>query len=138
MTRKEEVAKQYDHIALAVKDLDKALRFFLDKLGAILATPKHHSQDMNMYIAEVVLGLIKIELIQDADANGPVSKYIEKEGEGLHHISILVDNIHQVISDLEGKGLQLIGKKTEGPGDKWAYISPKESFGALIQYWEYD
>ena len=137
MTQREDVIKQYDHVAIAVKELDKALSLFLDKLGAVLATPKHYAQEMNMYIAEVVLGLIKIELIQDADPQGPVARYIETKGEGLHHISILVDDIDQVIYQLETKGIKLVGKKTEGPGDKWVYISPGESFGALIQYWEY-
>lgn len=138
MAVRDDVIKQYDHVAIAVKDLDKALSFFLDKLEAVLATPKHHAQEMNMYIAEVVMGLIKIELVQDADPQGPVAKHIEKRGEGLHHISILVDDINKVISQLEIKGINLMGKKTEGPGDKWVYISPKESFGALIQYWQYD
>jgi methylmalonyl-CoA epimerase len=137
LAQKEDVVKQYDHVAIAVKDLDKALSFFSEKLGAVLATASHYEQEMNMYIAEVVLGLIKIELIQDADPQGPVAKHIETRGEGLHHISILVDDINQVISQLEAKGIKPIGKKTEGPGNKWVYISPKESFGALIQYWEY-
>jgi methylmalonyl-CoA epimerase len=137
MEQRESIIQQYDHVAIAVKNLDQALSFFLDKTGAVLATPKHYSDEMNMYIAEVVLGLLKIELIQDADPQGPVARHIEKRGEGLHHLSILVDDINQVITELEAKGVELIGKKTEGPGDKWVYISPKESFGALIQYWQY-
>lgn len=137
MTQRDEVIKQYDHVGIAVKDLDKALSFFLDKLGAVLATAKHYEQEMNIYIAEVVLGLIKIELVQDADPQGPVAKHIEKKGEGLHHISILVDDINQLISGLEAKGIKLIGKKTDGPGDKWVYVYPQESFGALVQYWQY-
>ena len=132
-----DVATQYDHVAIAVKDIDQALHFFHDRLCAEAATPKHHSPEMNMYIAEVVLGRIKIELIQDADPAGPIAKFIEKKGEGLHHVSILVDDIQKLVSDLEAKEVPLIGKQIDGPGDKWVYVSPKASFGALIQYWQY-
>jgi len=135
--QRERVKGQYDHVAIAVRDIDRALDFFLNKLGAIPVTPKQYSAEMDMYVAEVVLGLLKLELIQDASPTGPIARYIEKKGEGLHHISILVEDINQVVRELEDKGVQLMGKKTEGPGDRWVYVSPRESFGALIQYWQY-
>lgn len=132
------ISEQYDHIGIAVRNVDDTVDFFIKKLGAQLATKKYLYKPLNIYIAEVVLGKIKLEFIEDADPNGPVAKFIEKRGEGFHHISILVDDITKEARNLESRGVELTGKKIEPPGDKWFYVSLKQSFGAMIQYWEWE
>ena len=130
--------KKFDHVSIAVKDMDKALDYYINVLGGEIKTPKFLDSEMGFkfYWCDFMLGGVKIELVQPLDENDPIARYMKKHGEGLHHISLQVEDIKEALRKLEEDGSELLDKNVEGDGWKWAYISPKDSFGALIQLWE--
>jgi methylmalonyl-CoA/ethylmalonyl-CoA epimerase len=123
-----------DHVAIAVKNLDAAIAHYVDVLG--FAPPEIEvvaEQKVTTAIFGHALG--RIELICPTDATSPVAKFLEKRGEGLHHICIEVTDIEASLKDLKSKGAQLIDEvpKIGAGGAKIAFVHPKGAFGVLTE-----
>jgi methylmalonyl-CoA epimerase len=130
--------RRIDHVAIAVRDLERAKHFFIECLGGreLFCAP---FADQGYRWTTLELGSsCFIELIDPLDADGFVHRFIEKRGEGPHHITIQVDDLEATHKTLEEKGIKTFGYSEALPGWKEFYIHPKEAFGTLIQFAEFD
>src|SRR5512133_2328929 len=96
-----------EHIGIAVKDLDQAVKLYEKLLG----TPCYAIEevaDQKVQTAFFKVGATKIELLASTAADGPVAKFIEKRGEGIHHIAFAVESLPGALHELKSKGIQLI------------------------------
>ncbi len=139
-----------DHIGFAVRSIAQARKFWEEQLGAtMLRVVDHHSGDFRLGILD--LHGFCIELLEPASPDGFLSKYLEKRGEGIHHITLQTPDLEKQVETLESAGVRVVDKhfdRAEGGVD--AFISPKSSHGVLIQlgenigplnnppYWEVD
>jgi methylmalonyl-CoA/ethylmalonyl-CoA epimerase len=128
--------KKINHVAVVVDDLDAALEFWRDKLGL----PLEHIEDVPSQASKVAfmpIGEGEIELVQPTVQDSGLAKYLEKRGEGLHHLCIEVDDIKDMMNGLKEKGVRLINEEPVIlPGRKMAFIHPKSTHGVLIELYE--
>lgn len=123
-----------DHIGIAVKDLDNALPYYIETLGLkLLRIEEVESQKVK--VAFIDAGNCKIELLEPIGEEGAVAKFIEKRGEGIHHIAFGVTDIRTRMDELKEKGVQLLQEepKLGAGGAEVAFMHPKSSFGVLYE-----
>lgn len=128
--------KKINHVAVVVSDIDSALTFWRDQLGLgldhIEAVPSQASR-----VAFMSIGESEVELVQPTDPESGLGKFLEKSGEGLHHLCIEVDDIVGMLSHLKNKGVRLINEEPlQLPGRRMAFIHPKAANGVLIELYE--
>ncbi|MEW6351225.1 MAG: methylmalonyl-CoA epimerase [Thermodesulfobacteriota bacterium] len=120
------------HLGLVVENIDTALTFFTDSLPLKLT----HTEDyQGMRIGFIPVGDSSVELLQDVSGQSAVKKFLEKNGEGIHHIAFEVDDIHQAVVELKEKGVRLIDETPrEGAhGMSIAFVHPKGTHGVLVE-----
>jgi methylmalonyl-CoA/ethylmalonyl-CoA epimerase len=124
------------HIGVAVKDIDEGIAFFKEKFGAVLDTSKaaDGKLDFGLHISALVkAGDLTFELMQPThEGVGPVGKFLAEKGEGLHHISLKVDNYRSSKEHFESKDLRVIGEV----GGVMAFVHPKTCKGILVEFTE--
>jgi methylmalonyl-CoA epimerase len=111
--------KKINHIGIAVKSIDEALILYTDVLG-LKVEDIEVVKDQKLKTAIIPVGDSKIELIESIDPEGTIAKYIEKRGEGLHHIALEVNNIKSALEIVANKGVPLIDER------------PKKGVGSTI------
>jgi len=128
--------KKIDHIGIAVKDLEAAIRFFKGK-SELDVTYKITLR--GFHAAFLPTESTPIELIQDTSPEGVISKFIEKRGEGFHHIAFEVENIRSALKRLESQGIRCIDRepKEGAHQSRVAFLHPKDTYGALIELVEF-
>ena len=126
--------KEIDHIGIAVKDLEEAMSIYTDILGLEFKGTEKIEEQKIIY-ATFLAGRVKIELVQPTHPDSTVGKFIEKRGEGIHHIAFGVENINEFLKELSTKGVNLIDEKARigAGGAKIAFIHPKDMKGVLIE-----
>lgn len=127
-------ARGLDHVAIAVKDLDAAVHYYVHVLG--FAPPELEVvTEQKVRTAIFGHGMGRIELICPTDASSGVAKFLEKRGEGLHHICVEVDDIVATLAELKAKGATLIDEvpKMGVGGAKIAFIHPRGAHGVLTE-----
>jgi methylmalonyl-CoA/ethylmalonyl-CoA epimerase len=127
-------AKGLEHVAIAVKDLDAAVHYYVHVLG--FAPPELEVvAEQKVRTAIFGHGMGRIELICPTDSSSGVAKFLEKRGEGLHHICVEVDDIVATLAELKAKGAALIDEvpKIGAGGAKVAFIHPKGAHGVLTE-----
>jgi methylmalonyl-CoA/ethylmalonyl-CoA epimerase len=123
-----------DHIAVAVPDLEKAIKRFMEDFGL----PFEGTEDVEQAktsTAFFTLPPTSIELIHPLRGEGPVAKYLEKRGGGIHHLCFRSDNIHEDVERLKAKGYQFLADEP-APGAHGAltiFIHPRSCDGVLIE-----
>ncbi|WP_025270176.1 methylmalonyl-CoA epimerase [Hippea sp. KM1] len=120
--------KRIDHIGVAVKDLNKAISLYRDVLGfELLEIEEVESQGVR--VAKFDINGVHIEFLEPTSQDSPIYKYIEKKGEGLHHIAYFTDDIDGELDRLKENGIQLINQQpVEGSSNtRIAFIHPKSS-----------
>lgn len=126
--------KKIEHIGVAVQNIEKSIPLFRDLLGIPLKKV-YESDTMKTKIAFFPLGDSTIELIEALDPSSPVAKFVQKRGEGIHHICFGVENIEAALRHFEANGIELIDKtprRTEND-DLIAFLNPKSTNGVLIE-----
>jgi methylmalonyl-CoA/ethylmalonyl-CoA epimerase len=123
-----------EHIGIAVKNLDESNVLFAKLLGALpykLETVASEKVRTSFFRN----GETKIELLESTDEDGPISKFISKRGEGIHHIAFEVEDIESEMERLEAEGFQLINNKPKRGADNKlvCFIHPKSANGVLIE-----
>lgn len=123
-----------DHVAIAVKDLEKAIAFYRDTYGLQLAEIEE-VKEQQVRTAIFGHGMGRIELICPTVNDSGVARFLEKRGEGLHHICIEVDDIHVSLARLKAQGAMLIDEtpKLGAGGAQIAFVHPKGSHGVLTE-----
>ncbi len=126
-----------EHIGIAVKSLDDAITYYENVLG-LKCYAIEEVKDQKVRTAFFVVGQTKIELLESTDPEGPVGKFIDKNGEGLHHIAFAVENIEDCLRETEEKGIRLIDKipRKGAEGLDIAFLHPKSTFGVLTELCE--
>lgn len=131
------MVKKVDHIGIAVKDLGETLKFYEEVLG-IKSINTEIVEEQRVKVAFLPIGDTEIELLESTEEGGPISKFIEKRGEGIQHIAYRVDNIEKVIEEIKAKGIRMIDEKPRygAGGARIAFLHPKSTFGVLIELCE--
>ena len=129
--------KKIDHIGVAVKDLNEGIRFYRENLGLAIERIEE-VKEQKVKFAFIPLGESIIELLQSTDPNGPIAKFIEKRGEGIHHIALEVDDVEGFLQKLKERGVQLIDEKPRigAHGMKIAFLHPRSANGVLLELCE--
>lgn len=126
-----------EHIGIAVKNIDDAKKFYEEVLGLkCYAVEEVADQKVNTAFFQV--GQTKIELLESTSAEGPIGKFIEKKGEGIHHIAFAVDGIENALAHASNKGVELIDKspRNGAEGLNIAFLHPKFTHGVLTEFCE--
>lgn len=128
--------KKIDHIGIAVKSLDEAVELYR-KLGFEVKEIEEVAEQ-KVRVAMLPVGESKIELLEATSPDSAIAKFIEKRGEGIHHIAVNVENIEQALENAKNNGLQLIDEKPRigAGGKKVAFIHPKSTKGVLLEFVE--
>ena len=128
--------KKINHVAIVVEDIDAALTFWRDQLGL----PLDHVEDVPSQASRVAflpVGEGEVELVEPTDPQSGMAKYLEKRGEGIHHLCIEVQDIEAVLADLKAKEVHLINEQPlDLPGRRMAFIHPKSTHGVLLELYE--
>lgn len=126
-----------EHIGIAVKSLDEAIPFYEKMLGTACYAIEEVA-DQKVKTAFFKIGQTKIELLESTDPQGPIGKYIEKRGEGIHHIAYAVEDLEQHLYDAEEAGIRLIDQapRKGAEGLHIAFLHPKSTFGVLTEFCE--
>ena len=124
-----------EHIGIAVSNLEEAIRYYEQVLG-LECYALEEVKDQKVRTAFFRVGETKIELLESTEADGPVGKFIEKRGQGVHHIAFAMDDTDQALKEAEAKGVQLIDKvsRTGAEGLKIGFLHPKSTFGVLTEF----
>ncbi len=114
------------HVGVAVRSIEEATKLYTEVLGLVV----HDIETVDAYkvkIAMIPIGDSKIEFVEPTDPEGSVAKYIEKNGEGLHHLALEVDNIDAALSYLKARGIPLVDETPRAgtDGTKVAFIHPR-------------
>ncbi len=127
-------AKGLDHVAIAVKDLEAAIDFYSEAFGLSL-THVETVEDQQVRTAIFGEGMGRIELICPTAPDTGVARFLEKRGEGLHHICIEVEDIDDALFALKARGTRLIDEvpKVGAGGARIAFIHPKGTHGVLTE-----
>jgi len=126
--------KGLDHIAIAVNKIDEALEIFERQLGLKLEKTRV-VEEHKLKIAILRVGDTKIELVEPTDAESTVAKFLQKRGEGIHHIALEVSDIESHLKELKEKGIALIDEKPRlgAIARKIAFLHPKSTKSVLIE-----
>lgn len=129
--------KNIDHIGIAVSNIQESLSFWQASLG-IEPHGIEEIADRKLRTAFLPVGNTNIELLEATGAESTIAKFIEKRGEGLHHIAIRVDDIDAALAELKAKGVQLIDEtpRNGAGGARIAFVSPKSTHGVLLELCE--
>jgi len=126
-----------EHIGIAVKDLQTAIPYYEEVLG-LKCYNIEEVTDQKVKTAFFKVGQTKLELLEPTSEESAVAKFIEKKGEGVHHIAFRVDDVANALAECESKGVQLIDKapRKGAEGLSIAFLHPKSTAGVLTEFCE--
>ena len=122
-----------DHIAIAVNDVEESAKVYQEALG-VDNVEFETVESEGVKVAIIHLENVRIELMQPTNDASPIKKFLEKKGQGLHHLALETDNIECEVERMEGCGIQFLGKIRPGSaGTKVTFIHPKSLHGVLAE-----
>jgi len=126
-----------EHIGIAVKSLETSIPFYEEILG-LSCYSIEEIKDQKVRTAFFKIGETKLELLEATSSESPVAKFIEKRGEGIHHIAFAVDDINKSLQDVERKSVRLIDKTARkgAEGLDIGFLHPASTFGVLMEFCE--
>jgi len=126
-----------EHIGIAVKNLEEAIKYYENILG-LKCYAVEEVADQKVKTAFFVVGQTKIELLESTSEEGTIAKFIEKKGEGIHHIAFAVNKLADTLKEVESKGVQLIDKQPRkgAEGLNIAFLHPKSTNSVLTELCE--
>jgi methylmalonyl-CoA epimerase len=126
-------AARIDHLGIAVRSLDRALEFYRDQLGlgvSLRETVAHEKVN----VAMLPLGEPRIELLEPTEPESVIGKFLDKRGEGLHHIAIRVPDLSASVERLRASGAKLLNEPRTGAGGHlYVFVHPSSTGGVLIE-----
>lgn len=127
-------ALKLDHIGIAVKNLDETLSFYTDVLG-LQCGGTEVVEEQSVKVAFLPIGDTEVELLESTTEDGPIARFIEKNGEGVQHLAFKVENIEEAIQYMLDKGMKMIDEKPRygAGGAKIAFVHPKSSYRVLVE-----
>ena len=132
------IPEYIEHIGIAVKNLDKAIEYY-EKILGLKCYAIEEIKDQKVRTAFFKVGQTKIELLESTNSDGPIGRFIEKRGEGVHHIAFNVKSLPEKLKEVANKGIQLIDEvpKKGAEGLDIAFLHPKSTFGVLTEFCEH-
>lgn len=124
--------KQISHLGLAVKDLEEAREFYRSVFGLESSEPIIGGDGM-ISVSMVKVGNTLIELLQPIGSEGVMAKFLEKRGEGFHHICYEVDDINAEITSIKAAGLEVLGDPKPGAEGMSVFLHPRGTHGVLVE-----
>ena len=126
-----------EHIGIAVRNLEESIKFYEETYG-LKCYAIEEVKDQKVRTAFFKIGQTKIELLESTDPEGPISKFIEKKGGGVHHLAFAINNLESALKETGEKGIQLIDTKPRkgAEGLDIAFLHPKSTFGVLTELCE--
>ncbi len=126
-----------EHIGIAVKNLQEAIDYY-EKILNLKCYKIEEVEDQKVKTAFFQVGQTKIELLESTSPEGPIGKFIEKKGEGIHHLAFAVEGLQESLDLVSSKGVQLIDSKPRAgaEGLNIAFLHPKSTFGVLTEFCE--
>lgn len=126
-----------EHIGIAVANLEESIKYYERVLG-LKCYAIEEVKDQKVRTAFFLVGQTKLELLESTDPEGPVGKFIEKKGEGIHHLAFAVNNIEGALKSVGEKGVRLIDEKPRkgAEGLDIAFLHPKSTYGVLTEFCE--
>ena len=126
-----------EHIGIAVKNIDEQIKYYEEVLG-LKCYAVEEVTDQKVKTAFFKIGQTKIELLESTDPEGPIGKFIEKKGEGVHHIAFAVNNLTAALKEAEEKGIRLIDQEPRKGAENLniAFLHPKSTNGVLTELCE--
>ena len=123
-----------EHIGIAVNSLEEAIPYYENMLG-LKCYAVEEVADQKVKTAFFMVGQTKIELLESTDPEGPIGKFIEKRGPGVHHLAFAVNNVNESLGELEEKGVKLIDQKARkgAEGLNIGFLHPKSTLGVLTE-----
>ena len=125
-----------DHVSIAVRDIDEALAFFRRCLPIEMRAEKRPGYTSDFNWCDFYIGRFKLELIEGTGSNSFVRRFIEKRGEGLHHLSLETQGLGPLLQRMEQDSVRIVDRFDAGDGDLTAFISPRSAHGVLVQFWQ--
>lgn len=126
-----------NHIAMAVRDTAAALNLYADALGLpVDATAVHQAEGVR--ITFIAAGETRLELLESIVVGSAVDRFLEKRGEGLHHVCLEVDDLGSAMARLTAAGFNVIDQEPRRGlhGEKLVFVHPKSAFGVLLELYE--
>jgi len=126
-----------DHIGVAVSDLEKTISFYRDQIGLDFKGTEV-VEEQKVKVAFFPVGESKMEFLEPTEQGSPVGKFIEKKGEGVHHLAFRVDNLEAKLEQLKAQGIELIDEKPRygAGGARIAFLHPRSTGGILVELCE--
>ena len=123
-----------DHLGIATKGIDEALKFWSDALG-LENVHTEIVEDQKVRVAMLPLGESRIELLEPTSEDSPISKFLEKRGGGIHHIAVAVEDIEASLAKLKANGMRLIDEspRVGAEGCLVAFVHPSSANGVLLE-----
>ncbi len=125
------------HVGVAVKSLDEAVRFYTEKLG-MRAKGEWNNERDKVRIALLDIGNADLELLAPSSPDSLLVKFLERRGEGIHHICVKVSDIEEALRRMRSEGIQLVDEtpRVSPFGGKIAFVHPKSTHGVLIELYQ--
>lgn len=128
--------KKINHVAIVVRDIDQALGFWETALG-LKVDHIENVPSQQAKVAFIPVGESEVELVQPTTEESGMASFLEKKGEGMHHLCVEVDDIDAMLLQLTEQGVRLINEEAvELPGRKMAFVHPKSTNGVLVELYQ--
>jgi methylmalonyl-CoA/ethylmalonyl-CoA epimerase len=126
-----------DHLGIAVNSIEDGKNFWTDALG-LEFEGSETVEEQKVTTAFFPVGESEVELLESTAPDGPIAKFLEKKGQGIHHVAFRVDNVEAALAELKEKGIRLIDEKPRmgAGGAKIAFLHPKATNGILVELCE--
>lgn len=133
------MVEKIDHIGIAVKSIKETSKLLNNILG-LKVIGEEIVEEQKVKIAFLPIGDSELELLESTSTEGPITRFIEKKGEGIQHIAFRVNNIEEILEKLKNEGVRLLDQKPRygAGGAKIAFLHPKGTNGILIELCERD
>lgn len=123
-----------DHIGIAVRKIEESKKLYTDILG-LTALGEETIEEQKVKVCFIPCGDSEIELLESTSPEGPIAKFLNAKGEGIHHLALRVDDIEAAIAEMKAKGFRMIDEKSRygAGGAKIAFVHPKATNGVLLE-----
>jgi methylmalonyl-CoA/ethylmalonyl-CoA epimerase len=125
-----------DHLSLALERIEPAVRFFERHFDGRLEDESHLGYDGSFRLRQMRLRDYRLELMEPARPEGFLARFLARRGEGMHHLSIDVEDLDTALAPFERAGVVIVDRLDFAPGRRTAFLHPRSAFGVLVQFWQ--
>ena len=124
--------RKISHLGIAVKDLEESMNFYRTVLGLDPSSPITGGNG-TIKASMIKVGEVHLELLQPLGTEGVMAKFLEKRGEGFHHVCYEVEDLHEAIAAIKAEGVEVLGKPMDGVEGLSIFLHPRNTHGVLTE-----